>query len=46
MPLNVTGPAEGDQAPDFALDEADGGTVALADLRGRPVALIFYRGTW
>lgn len=46
MPLDVTGPAVGDQAPDFTLDEADGGRVGLADLGGKPIALIFYRGAW
>jgi peroxiredoxin Q/BCP len=33
---------EGDQAPDFALVDADGNTVTLAGLRGRKVVLYFY----
>ncbi len=32
----------GDRAPDFALEDADGTTVRLADLRGKPVVLYFY----
>jgi peroxiredoxin len=36
----------GDTAPDFALPTADGGTVRLADYRGKPLALVFIRGTW
>jgi len=32
----------GDVAPDFALVDQDGDTVALADLRGRKVILYFY----
>jgi peroxiredoxin len=38
---------EGAQAPDFALPDALGATVRLADLLARgPVALVFYRGEW
>jgi peroxiredoxin Q/BCP len=33
---------EGDIAPDFALATADGHTVSLAQLRGRPAVLFFY----
>lgn len=33
---------EGDQAPDFALETDDGGTVRLGDFRGRPLVLYFY----
>ena len=32
----------GDPAPDFALDDADGTTVRLADFRGRKVIVYFY----
>ena len=32
----------GDRAPDFALPDADGKEVRLADLRGKPVVLYFY----
>ncbi|WP_295014553.1 thioredoxin-dependent thiol peroxidase [uncultured Microbacterium sp.] len=34
--------APGDLAPDFALDDADGARVALADYRGRNVVVYFY----
>jgi peroxiredoxin Q/BCP len=34
--------APGDQAPDFALPDADGNVVRLADLRGRKVVVYFY----
>lgn len=38
---------EGDSAPDFALPNATGGTVRLADLRAKgPVVISFYRGGW
>jgi cytochrome oxidase Cu insertion factor (SCO1/SenC/PrrC family) len=34
-------------APDFALPDQDGRTVALADLRAHgPVVVVFYRGHW
>lgn len=46
MPLDLPGPNVGDEAPDFALEEAEGSSVHLAGLRGRPVVLIFYRGGW
>jgi hypothetical protein len=37
----------GQHAPDFALPDAHGATVRLADLRARrPVVLSFYRGRW
>lgn len=32
----------GDEAPDFALPDADGNTVRLSDYRGRKVVLYFY----
>jgi peroxiredoxin Q/BCP len=34
--------AQGQQAPDFELESAPGGTVRLSDLRGKPVVLYFY----
>jgi peroxiredoxin Q/BCP len=34
--------AEGEQAPDFALESDAGETVRLSGLRGRPVVLYFY----
>lgn len=37
-PLNV-----GDRAPNFRLVGLDGRPVALSDLRGRPVLLVFLR---
>ncbi len=37
----------GAQAPDFALPNARGETVALSSLRARgPVVIAFYRGLW
>jgi peroxiredoxin Q/BCP len=33
---------DGKDAPDFALPDADGGTVRLASLKGRPVVVYFY----
>ena len=33
---------EGDKAPEFAVHDAEGGTVKLKDLRGRKVVLYFY----
>lgn len=35
------GIAPGELAPDFELSRADGGTIRLSDLRGRPVLLHF-----
>jgi peroxiredoxin Q/BCP len=46
MPLDVVGPNTGDTAPDFTLTEASGESVALEQLRGQNVLLIFYRGAW
>jgi peroxiredoxin len=34
------------QAPTFALPNADGETVTLADFTGGPVVLVFFRGNW
>jgi peroxiredoxin len=36
----------GDAAPDFALPTADRSIVRLADYRGKPLAIVFIRGTW
>jgi hypothetical protein len=40
------GPALGLPAPDFALTASDGRTLRLADFRGAPLLLVFYRGHW
>lgn len=37
------GPAVGELAPDFILPSVGGGNVALRDLRGSPLWLIFLR---
>jgi peroxiredoxin len=36
----------GDMAPDFTLSKADRTSVRLADYRGKPLAIVFIRGTW
>ena len=36
----------GDPAPDFELPTADRKTVRLSDYQGRPLVLVFIRGTW
>ncbi len=36
----------GDTAPDFALPTAGRSIVRLADYRGKPLVLVFIRGTW
>jgi peroxiredoxin Q/BCP len=46
MPRENTLLQVGDPAPDFALPDPAGRMMRLADLRGRRVALFFYRGTW
>jgi peroxiredoxin len=46
MPLDVVGPKVGDVGPDFTLPEVSGGSVHLVELRGQPVVLVFYRGSW
>jgi peroxiredoxin Q/BCP len=38
----AAGVKAGERAPDFALPDADGKTVRLADFAGRPVVLYFY----
>ncbi len=43
---SAAGPVLGAAAPDFALAAPDGRTVRLADFRGGPLLLVFYRGHW
>ncbi len=38
--------AVGAEAPAFSLPDQDGSVVRLADYRGQPVVLVFYRGFW
>ena len=45
MPLDQ-GLEAGAEAPAFELPEVEGGTVALEELLGNPVILVFYRGSW
>jgi ABC-type transport system involved in cytochrome c biogenesis permease subunit len=40
------GPALGAPAPDFSLRDHSDSPVSLADFRGAPVLLVFYRGHW
>lgn len=40
------GPRLGAPAPDWALADQTGRTVRLADFRGAPLLLVFYRGHW
>jgi cytochrome oxidase Cu insertion factor (SCO1/SenC/PrrC family) len=40
------GPAVGVPAPDWTLVDQAGRTVRLADFRGAPLVLVFYRGHW
>jgi len=40
------GPAVGSPAPDWILVDQTGQTVRLADFRGAPLVLVFYRGHW
>jgi len=42
----ASGPTVGAAAPDFALVDQTGRTVRLADFRGSPLLLVFYRGHW
>jgi peroxiredoxin len=35
---------EGEEAPDFELQNTLGGSIRLSDYRGRPVVLAFLRG--
>jgi len=43
LPLRVK---VGEKAPDFALPSANGGTLRLSALEGKPVLLDFYEGFW
>lgn len=45
-PRVTTGLEPGTPAPDFALPAADGTIVRLSELRGSPVALVFYPLDW
>jgi hypothetical protein len=45
VPL-VSGPALGAPAPDFALVDQYGHGTRLAEFRGAPLLLVFYRGHW
>jgi thioredoxin-dependent peroxiredoxin len=36
----------GKPAPDFRLPDGDGKPHSLADRRGEPVVVVFYRGFW
>lgn len=38
-------PLDGRAAPGFAIEDLDGGTVSLADLKGRAVLLYFWTST-
>ena len=39
--------SEGDEAPDFRLDDTDGAPVRLSEeVARRPIVLSFYRGRW
>jgi cytochrome oxidase Cu insertion factor (SCO1/SenC/PrrC family) len=40
------GPAVAAAAPDFTAIDQTGRTVRLADFRGSPLLLVFYRGHW
>jgi peroxiredoxin Q/BCP len=42
----VLGARFGQPAPDFRLPATRGGEIALADLRGREVVLVFYCFDW
>ncbi len=42
----IRGPQVGAPAPAFALEDHTGGMVRLADFRGSPLLLVFYRGHW
>ena len=42
----VAGPTIGAAAPDFTAPDQTGKTIRLADFRGHPLVLVFYRGHW
>ncbi len=37
---------QGEAAPDFALPDVDRNIIRLSDFRGKPVVIVFIRGTW
>ena len=43
---DTTRVAVGHKAPDFTLEDADGGRHALSEFRGKRVVLVFFRGGW
>jgi cytochrome oxidase Cu insertion factor (SCO1/SenC/PrrC family) len=46
-PTEVGRVKAGQPAPDFTLEDADGKSITLSDLRGKKsVVLVFYRGYW
>lgn len=47
MPIKNRVLSTGDKAPGFTLRDAAGeGTVSLEDFKGRPLMIVFGRGTW
>lgn len=42
----TTSATQGQPAPDFELETGDGQRIALRDLRGSPVVLVFYPADW
>jgi hypothetical protein len=42
----ASGPTVGAAAPDFEVTDHTGKVVQLADFRGSPLLLVFYRGHW
>lgn len=46
LPDGARAPEVGAWAPEFALADQHGKTVALADFRGKKVVVVFYRGFW
>jgi cytochrome oxidase Cu insertion factor (SCO1/SenC/PrrC family) len=45
-PTDLNRVAAGSPAPDFTLPTANRQPLALSDLRGKNVVLVFYRGHW
>jgi len=46
VPMTPTVLRVGERPPDFTLPDAEGRPVSLAQFRGKPVVLVFYRGYW
>src|SRR5882672_5745342 len=44
--IGMSSAMQGKAAPDFELGTADGQRIALRDLRGSPVILVFYPADW